>query len=105
MKPLVLRPLADLDIDNYYIYIKNENPQAAMRFIDSLQATFANIGNFSAIGSLRFNHLTLLEKVRVINVKNFANYQIFYIERDNHIEVIRILHSSMDISQDMLNAN
>jgi toxin ParE1/3/4 len=97
IKPVRVRPRADNDIDELAHYIAIENPNAALRFLDAIEAAYNKIGGFPAIGSPRFAHIQLLENVRVWAVKDFENHLIFYVERQDYIDVIRVLHSARDI--------
>ena len=101
-KPTKLLPKADKDVDDYYFYIRQDNPQAALRFLDSVDVSFLRISNFPKMGSTRFFHLKSLENMRVVPVSNFHKYLIFYVEHSNYVDIIRILHSSMDISEELL---
>lgn len=98
MKKLIrVSPLADSDIDNYANYIAKDDVNAALRFFDEVQFAYEKIAEFPAIGSLRYSHIHLLNNVRVWAISKFDSHIIFYVERENHIDVIRVLHSSMDI--------
>ena len=96
-KPVKVSPLAESDIDNYANYIAKDNIDAALRFFDAVQVAYEKIEEFPAIGSPRYSHLRSLDNARVWAIPKFENYLVFYVERQNYIFVIRVLHSSMDI--------
>ncbi|MEH2411723.1 hypothetical protein [Nostoc sp.] len=41
---IVITPKASLDIDEYFVYIAQENPDIALLFFDSVRETFAEGG-------------------------------------------------------------
>lgn len=51
------------------------------------------------IGSQRYANVALVPGVRMIKVKGFENYLLFYLEREASIDVIRVLHSARDIPE------
>lgn len=97
IKPVRVRPIADSDIDEHINYIAQDSLNAALRFVDATESTYNKISEFPAIGSPRYAHLHLLENVRVRAIKDFENHLIFYIERSDYIDIIRVLHSARDI--------
>lgn len=97
MKPIRIRPQADQDIDTHTDFLANESLQAAIRYIDNVEATYQRLAEHPLIGSTRYAHLPLLENLRVWPVSKFENYLVFYIDRSQYIDVIRVLHSAQDI--------
>ncbi len=95
IKPIRVRAVADSDIDNHINYMAQDNPDAALRFIDALEVTYSKIAEFPAIGSPRYSHL--VKNVRFRAVQDFENHLIFYLERQDYIDIIRILHGARDI--------
>ncbi len=93
-KPTRVRPRTDSDIDELADYIAQDNLDAAIRFMDSLQNTLELISGQPRIGSLRYAHLPMLEGLRVLAVSGFGNHMVFYIERSTHIDVLRVLHGA-----------
>jgi toxin ParE1/3/4 len=98
MKPVHIRPRADAEIDSLADYIAVDNLDAAMRFLDAVQKAFAMIGEQPGIGSMRYAHLPMLEGLRLWPVPGFERHLIFYVERTDYIDVLRVLHGSRDIT-------
>jgi plasmid stabilization system protein ParE len=48
-------------------------------------------------GSLRYADIPLVHGVRVIKIKGFEHYLLFYLEHEASIDVIRLLHGARDI--------
>lgn len=97
MKPVRVRPRADTEIDALADYIASDSPGAAMRFLDAVQKSLDLIGEQPGIGSRRYAHLPMLEGLRMWAVSDFEKHLIFYIERPNYIDVLRVLHGSREI--------
>ncbi|TAN49353.1 MAG: type II toxin-antitoxin system RelE/ParE family toxin [Methylococcaceae bacterium] len=97
IKPIRVRPLADIEMDAHADYIARDNLGAALRFLDAAQAAFDQISDHPSIGSRRYAYSPLLEDLRVWAVPDFENYLVFYLERSDHVDVLRILHAARDI--------
>lgn len=66
------------------------------RFIDALEWAFNHIARAPGTGSLRYATQTQHLDLRVWQTKRFP-YLIFYVELKDHIDVLRVLHTSRDI--------
>jgi len=96
-KPVLARPRADAEIDALADYIAADSQDTAARFLDAVQKAFNLIGEQPGIGSKRYAHLPLWEDLRLWRVPGFERHLIFYIERPDHIDVLRVLHGARDI--------
>lgn len=101
MKPIRIMPKADNDVDTCAEWIEKEHPAAALRFLEALDRTYTTVSQMPGIGSRRYANISLLPGVRMIKVKGFENYLIFYLEREVSIDIVRILHSSRDIPKNL----
>ncbi|MBV8796373.1 MAG: type II toxin-antitoxin system RelE/ParE family toxin [Hyphomicrobiales bacterium] len=100
-KPVLLRDLARRDVEaavDYYVRIAG--PDIALSFIDALQSAYRAIGDRPALGSPRYAQELVLPGLRSLAVKGFP-YLVFYIERDDHIDIWRVLHGRRDIPSRM----
>jgi toxin ParE1/3/4 len=96
-KPVVPRAVARCDIDEAIdYYLQEAGDRVASRFIDAAEAAFRAIGRSSAAGSPRYAHLLDLPGLRFHQLKRFP-YLVFYVEREDHIDVWRALHAKRDI--------
>jgi toxin ParE1/3/4 len=96
-KPIVRRRRADDDIETAIAYYLNEaGAEVATDFANQLEESLRTISRQPAIGSPRYGHLVQITELRHWPVKGFP-YLLFYIEKENRIELARVLHSSMDI--------
>ena len=77
MKPVRVRPSANIEIDALADYIASDSPDAAMRFLDAVQKSFNLIGEQPGIGTLRYAHLPMLEGLRMLAVSDFEKHLVF----------------------------
>lgn len=96
-KPVVPRELANRDVEEaitYYLGAGGES--AALGFIDAVEQAFAHIGRHPGTGSPRYAQLLDLSDLRFWALKRYPHL-VFYVERDDHIDVWRVLHGQRDI--------
>ncbi|MGI0484796.1 type II toxin-antitoxin system RelE/ParE family toxin [Pantanalinema rosaneae CENA516] len=74
------------------------NLEVALRFFDSTRSTIAQLAKMPGIGSPYSGNNSRLQELRKWAVKGFRKYLIFYFERDDAIEVIRILYATQNVS-------
>jgi toxin ParE1/3/4 len=100
-KPIVLREVAQRDVRavvDHYLW--EAGPDIALGFIDALQSTYQAIAAHPALGSPRYAAELTLPGLRSLATKGFP-YLVFYIDRDDHIDVWRVLHARRDIPSRM----
>ncbi len=79
-------------------YNAEDNPTAALRLVDQLEATCQELAEFPFIGVAR---PMLASNLRMFPV---GNYLIFYEAVEYGIDVIRVLDSRRDIGSDYFDA-
>jgi toxin ParE1/3/4 len=95
--PVIPRRLATQDVrDATAHYAAEADPATARRFIDAVEQAFTLIARQPGIGSPRYSVELDLPGLRARPVEQFP-YLIFYFERTDHIDVVRILHAHRDI--------
>lgn len=99
IKPVRITPKADSDIDSCFAWIKRENPQAAIKFLDAVELTCRNLSQTPSIGSRRYADVPLVRGVRVVAVKGFKNNFLFFMENETTIDIIRVVHGARDIPE------
>lgn len=78
------------DLPGIYAYIARDNPAAAERLLDAVEATFHEIAANPGCGVLYATRIPAVRGVRMLPVSGFANYLIFYrMER----EVVRVIYA------------
>ena len=99
MKPVRLTPKADSDIDACFAWIAKDNQAAALRFLDAIELTCDTLSRMPGIGSPRYTEIPLVHGVRMLAVEDFENYLLLYLEHEDCIDVIRVLHGARDIPE------
>jgi toxin ParE1/3/4 len=96
-KPVVLRRRAQQDVEEAVDYYRAESGAAlAARFVAALEATIRAIAHHPSAGSPRYAHDLNLPGLRARLLRRFP-YLVFYVERDDHIDLWRVLHAKRDI--------
>lgn len=96
-KPVVLRAQARLDIDDALAhYLEEGAPQAAVGFVEAVEQAFAHLARHAATGSPRFAHELNLPGLRSWPLTRYPHL-VFYMEREDHVDVWRVLHGQRDI--------
>ena len=85
--------LAEQDLENIWVYLAQNNQIAADKQIANILNRLPMLAQFPDIGQVRDD---LVEKLRSFPVKP---YIVFYIQLDDGIEIVRILHHSRDIDR------
>ncbi len=102
MKPVVARPAARRDIERAIGYYLDEGAlDAADRLVDELHGAFEHLARHPGTGSPRYGKLLGLPGLRGWRLNDFP-YLIFYIERPERVDVIRVLHGARDIAATLL---
>lgn len=97
-KRITLRPQASRDIDDHYQFIAQKNSDAALAFFDAVRGTIAQIARMPGIDGVYPVKQPNLQGIRKWAVKGFKKYFIFYFEKTDAIEIVRILYAAQDIS-------
>lgn len=96
-KPVVPRAQARQDVDEAAgDYLSEHVEQAALGFIDALEQAFDHISRNPATGSPRHAFELNLFGLRSWTLKAYPHV-VFYLEREDHIDVWRVLHGMRDI--------
>jgi toxin ParE1/3/4 len=96
-KPVIPRALANQDVDDAISYYLGEQAeQAALGFIDALEAAYAHIARHPASGLSRYAHELDVPGLLYWPLGRYPHL-VFYVQRDDHIDVWRVLHGMRDI--------
>ena len=102
-KLVIPRGEASRDVDEAIDYYLSENAeQAALGFIDALEKAYAHIARHPATGSPRYSHALDMPGLRSWPLTRYPHL-VFFIERDDHIDVWRVLHGQRDIPAWLVN--
>lgn len=96
MKPARLRPAAKLDLDEQALwYAKSAGAALGHDFVDTALAALMLLETQPGIGSLRWNAPDHQPVLRAWRVRRFPALR-FYVERQDHIDVLRLLGERED---------
>jgi toxin ParE1/3/4 len=96
---VVLRASAKIDVDDAIErYLGQAGLDVAEGFIDALGAAYSHIASHPGTGSPRYAVKLNLGGLRFWTLGHYP-YLVFYYEMPDRIDVVRVLHASMDISQ------
>ena len=85
------------DLIEQYEYIARDSVEAAERFLSAVETAVAQLAGMPRIGAPWKSPHLQLAGVRTWLVPRFPNHVIFYREREDGIEVLRVLHGARDI--------
>ncbi|MGA7757933.1 MAG: type II toxin-antitoxin system RelE/ParE family toxin [Ilumatobacteraceae bacterium] len=96
-----LRERAAADIDQTVdYYLADADTEVALRFVDAIERAIGQISRSPQTGSLRFSYELEIPGLRVRPLTRFP-YLVFYVVRDEVVDVWRILHTRRDIPSAM----
>lgn len=96
-KPVIPRGLANRDVDEAIAHYLNEGGErVALRFVDAVERAYTHIGRQAASGSPRYAQELNIPGLRFWPLGRFP-YLVFYVERQDHVDVWRVLHGRRDI--------
>jgi toxin ParE1/3/4 len=94
---ILLEPCVERELWNIWLFIAEDNPEAASRVIDAAFNTFRLLSRAPLIGKdLHFRHPNL-RNVRSFPVSGFTNYLVFYRPVSDGIQVLHVFHGARDL--------
>jgi len=79
---------AAADLDQIWLYIAQDNPEAADKFMGALTSQFPKLASMPQMGRLREELSPGLRSLPV------GRYIVFYRRNDDGIEIVRVLHGA-----------
>lgn len=89
---LLISPQAEQDLVDIWLYIANDSPTNADRFLDYINEQALHLVELPKSGKLRPE---LAQSLRCFPVEK---YLLFYREQGSTIELVRVLHAARDIN-------
>jgi toxin ParE1/3/4 len=97
-KRVIPRSLAQRDVEEAIAHFLAKGARdAALGFVDALEAVCAQIGRYPGNGSSRYGRQLNLPELRCWPLGRYP-FLVFYVERPGHIDVWRVLHGQRDIA-------
>lgn len=81
-------PIAVADLDDIFIFVADNSPQAAMELIDRIDASIAGLESFPEMGLIAKPPRLARKGYRVLIVDD---YLVFYVLLDDVVEIRRIV--------------
>ena len=81
-------PIAVADLDDIFIFVADNSPQAAMELIDRIDASLAGLESFPEMGLIAKPPRLARKGYRVLIVDD---YLVFYVLQDDIVEIRRIV--------------
>ncbi len=92
MSPIHLRPLAKQDLNNIWLYsFQNWGEAQADQYFDQLSKAIELLGSAPMMSHIR------QEFTPPVRIHHHASHLIIYVTTEDSVEIIRVLHESMDI--------
>lgn len=99
MKRVLRSAQASQDVENAVVYyLEHAESGVAERFLDEYDHALLHIAQFPGTGSGRYARLLGANGLRFWTLNKFP-YIVFYLQRADAIEIVRVLHQSADIPQ------
>ena len=96
-KRVVPREQAHRDVEEAIDYYLSEaGEKVALGFVEALERAYRHIALHPATGSTHYAHELDIRRLRSWPLKRYP-WLVFYIERDDHVDVWRLLNASRDI--------
>jgi toxin ParE1/3/4 len=88
------KPQAERDIEECFVFIGEDNLDIAVHFLVAVEDSIELISKNPFVGKIREFKDFKIKNIRMMLVKDFHNYQIYYTVGDETIEIVRVLHGA-----------
>lgn len=88
---------AERDVLDHFEYLLTERPEAALRFVDAVEAALERLADMPLMGVSRPFTRPGLEDIRMWPVPDFEKFLIFYRPCADGIKAVRVLYGMRDI--------
>ena len=98
MKPrLIIRPAAVDDLEDLAVWLGNESPGAAARFLENSLKEFNGLAAMPLKGRPRHFSHPHAAGIRSWIITGFPNHLIFYRPVEGGVEILHVLHGARNI--------
>lgn len=87
------------DLPEIYAHIARDNPGAAERVLDAIEATFQQLAKQPLSGPFFRTRNRRLAGVRMLPVSDFENYLVFYRVDSDTVRLLYVVHGARDLPQ------
>ncbi len=96
-RTITKKPRAKADLLEHYVYIGEENLDAAEQFLDATEVAFAKLAAMPRMGRRWRSEDPRLDAMRVWPIPGWK-YLAFYRPVEQGIDVVRVLHGAQDVA-------
>jgi len=101
----IVRNLAEIDSLQKAAYLSKDDMALGIRFLDSIHRTYEFITETPGIGSPFESVRKRLGQLRIQPIFGFPHHLIFFLERDDEVVIVRVLHSSQNLDVELREAD
>jgi len=96
-KPVVPRAQAERDVEAAIDHLLSEAGESVvLGFVGALEEAYRHLGHHPETASRRYGHELGLPGLRSWPLRRYP-YLVFFVEREDHLDVWRVLHGKRDI--------
>lgn len=96
-KPVIPQQLAHRDVEEACAYsVREAGELVVLGWIDAIEAAYAHLGRHPRTGSPRYGRDLNLSGLLIWLVTRYP-YLIFFVERDDRVDIWRVLHGQRNI--------
>ena len=97
MPTVYIRATARRDLVGHFVYLaENASLDTANRYLANAKASFIDLAEQPLIGAPLLPHMPELAGLRKWRVREFDNFLIFYLPRQDGVSIVRVLHAAQD---------
>ncbi len=87
------------DLDAISEYLNLQSLDAGFRFLLAAEHAFSQLARMPGLGERFETANPNLDGLRCGSVPGFRNHRVFYLTRDDRIEIVRVLHAARDLEE------
>jgi toxin ParE1/3/4 len=99
MRTLTKRAQAERDLEDCFVFIGEQDLDAAVRFLEAAEETFERLARMPYVGAEYQTINPALFGLRRWPVKGFEKYLIFYLTFEDAVDIVRVLHAARDLER------
>lgn len=94
---VILAPRAREDVKQIAAYIAEHSPQSSTAFRHTLETIYEELLDLPEIGITRNFHNPEMKGLRMLRVRKFEKYLVFYRSSPGGLEIVRVVHGARDL--------
>ena len=97
MDKIILDPCVENELWAIWLYIAQDNPEAATRVVMAAYNTFVGLAANPRMGRIRKFRSRRLRGVRSWPITGFQNYLIFYRQESGVVRILHVYHGAQNV--------